>query len=250
MARPRKHNAEYFPHECNMRNHRKVKALRSTFGITGYATYCMTLEMIANAEGFTIDIDEVELKLIASDFGITTVELLKIWDEAHSIRLLEFENNQLSCSALIERLQPMLDERERQRVKANNRWNFKNEIIQGQSNTEVLPRENHPTGMQSKVKESKVEESNKNIGKKHFSVPSLIEIQKFFSEKVKEKNLSINPNIEAEKFESFYSSKNWMVGKNKMTDWKKAASGWITRMEPTRINGTPHPQLSSIKKDY
>jgi len=35
--------------------------------------------------------------------------------------------------------------------------------------------------------------------------------------------------IEAQKFEAFYDSKNWMVGKSKMKNWKSAAKGWILR---------------------
>ena len=30
-------------------------------------------------------------------------------------------------------------------------------------------------------------------------------------------------------FINFYSSKNWMVGKNKMTNWKSAVAGWVNR---------------------
>lgn len=62
-----------------------------------------------------------------------------------------------------------------------------------------------------------------------FTPPTLSEIELYFSEKIKEKGLRLNPRIEAEKFESFYSSKNWMVGKNKMADWNKAINGWIAR---------------------
>jgi hypothetical protein len=60
-----------------------------------------------------------------------------------------------------------------------------------------------------------------------------LEIQNYFTHIVHEKGLTINIKIEAEKFESFYSSKNWFVGKNKMTDWKKAISGWVMRQYPT-----------------
>jgi len=34
---------------------------------------------------------------------------------------------------------------------------------------------------------------------------------------------------EAEIFYSFYESKGWMVGKNKMKNWKQAVSGWCAR---------------------
>ncbi len=79
---------------------------------------------------------------------------------------------------------------------------------------------------------------------KSFSAPSLSEIESFFAAKITEKGLSLNAKIEAEKFESFYSSKNWMVGKNKMADWEKAVSGWIAR---TPGNGKPQPKQFTPK---
>lgn len=84
------------------------------------------------------------------------------------------------------------------------------------------------------VDDNDVEKENIKKKSKSFSAPSLSEIESFFATKITEKGLSLNAKVEAEKFESFYSSKNWMVGKNKMTDWKKAVSGWIAR---TPING-------------
>jgi len=96
---------------------------------------------------------------------------------------------------------------------------------------------------------NKNNKNEKSIGdgvKKHFSPPTLSDIQSYFQEKIKERGISLNAAIEAEKFETFYSSKNWMVGKNKMADWQKAVSGWIAR-KPEIVNGKPKPQL--IKPD-
>jgi hypothetical protein len=36
---------------------------------------------------------------------------------------------------------------------------------------------------------------------------------------------------EAKKFVDYYGSIGWKVGKNKMTDWRKAVGGWISRMK-------------------
>lgn len=41
---------------------------------------------------------------------------------------------------------------------------------------------------------------------------------------------------ESEKYWDFYNSKNWYVGKNKMKNWKSAASGWINRMDNFKPN--------------
>lgn len=42
--------------------------------------------------------------------------------------------------------------------------------------------------------------------------------------------IGLPPN-EAEKFEHFYESKGWMVGKTKMRDWRRAMCGWRTRWQ-------------------
>tara|TARA_Y100001963_G_scaffold24656_1_gene33293 strand:+ start:485 stop:1090 length:606 start_codon:yes stop_codon:yes gene_type:complete len=61
-------------------------------------------------------------------------------------------------------------------------------------------------------------DSNK---KGFFQKPSLIDIQNYC--------LSRNNNIDAEAFIDFYESKDWMVGSNKMKDWKAAVRTWERR---------------------
>ena len=61
-------------------------------------------------------------------------------------------------------------------------------------------------------------DSNK---KGFFKKPSLIDIQNYC--------LSRNNNIDAEAFIDFYESKDWMVGSNKMKDWKAAVRTWERR---------------------
>jgi len=39
------------------------------------------------------------------------------------------------------------------------------------------------------------------------------------------------PLLDSQRFHDFYSSKGWMVGKNKMKDWKAAARNWLSRNE-------------------
>lgn len=138
-----------------MRNNRKVKALRAKYGNSGYTIFCMTLEMLTDADNFTVTLDEVEMELIAADFGFTTVELRDIWTTAKNLRLIELDNDKLSCPALVERLRPVIDERIRQREKAARRWSPQDETKPGDNSTGVLPGENHAAAMQSKVNKTK-----------------------------------------------------------------------------------------------
>tara|TARA_R110002020_G_scaffold11041_2_gene42048 strand:+ start:136 stop:756 length:621 start_codon:yes stop_codon:yes gene_type:complete len=56
------------------------------------------------------------------------------------------------------------------------------------------------------------------IHNKYFNKPKLSEVNDYCLER---KN-----NIDAEAFIDFYESKGWMVGKNKMKDWKAAVRTW------------------------
>lgn len=50
-------------------------------------------------------------------------------------------------------------------------------------------------------------------------------------------------NVDAERFVDFYTAKGWMVGKNKMKDWKSAVRTW----ERSGQNGKP---ATAPKRDY
>lgn len=61
-----------------------------------------------------------------------------------------------------------------------------------------------------------------------FSPPSVSEIYDYMIEKKLPDKVARS---ESEKMWNFYESKNWMVGKSKMSKWKSAVSGWIGRMK-------------------
>ena len=49
------------------------------------------------------------------------------------------------------------------------------------------------------------------------------------------------PNIDAESFHDFYTSKGWKIGKDAMKDWRAAARNWERRNNPT------HNKLFTLK---
>jgi len=62
------------------------------------------------------------------------------------------------------------------------------------------------------------EEQTPNKKHKRFTPPPINEITKY----CKERNNDVDPN----RFHDFYEAKGWMVGKNKMKDWKAAVRTW------------------------
>lgn len=72
-------------------------------------------------------------------------------------------------------------------------------------------------GKDSKDKDSK-EESAIEEKAKRFYPPTLDEVKQYCEER--------NNNIDPMAFIDFYSSKGWMIGKNRMKDWKAAVRTW------------------------
>ena len=63
------------------------------------------------------------------------------------------------------------------------------------------------------------EERNKEINKKNIFIPPSVE-------EVRAYCLERKNGIDPDTFVNFYSSKGWMIGKNKMKDWKSAIRTW------------------------
>jgi hypothetical protein len=65
---------------------------------------------------------------------------------------------------------------------------------------------------------------------KRFSPPTLEEVKAYCAER---KN-----NVDAQRFVDYYSSNGWMVGKNKMKDWRAAVRTWERNStSPSKSNG-------------
>jgi len=69
---------------------------------------------------------------------------------------------------------------------------------------------------------------------KRFSPPILNDVRDYMMERV-------NDHSEAEKFIDFYQSKNWMIGKNKMKDWKAAVRNWLRGNKANGASSSQQP---------
>jgi hypothetical protein len=71
------------------------------------------------------------------------------------------------------------------------------------------------------IEEDKDIDINNRTKSKRFVPPSIEEVKEYCKQR--------NNNVNAEQFIDFYESKGWMVGKNKMKDWKAAIRTWEKR---------------------
>tara|TARA_R100000152_G_C6718899_1_gene145205 strand:+ start:130 stop:774 length:645 start_codon:yes stop_codon:yes gene_type:complete len=77
-----------------------------------------------------------------------------------------------------------------------------------------------------------ISENKNKVIQKRFKPPILEQCIEYFVANGSTKS-------EAEKFFYFYDSKNWKVGKNKMSRWRSAAAGWIRKTEDGKESRKP-----------
>jgi hypothetical protein len=88
--------------------------------------------------------------------------------------------------------------------------------------------------------------NNDNKERKNFSPPSVSDVSNHFLDK----GLTLQESkLEAEKFFNHYESNGWKVGKNKMSKWKNAATGWLNRRGEYEKNRPNTNEQDSIDWD-
>ena|SRR3990167_4687857 len=109
-------------------------------------------------------------------------------------------------------------------------------------------------GAYAKHMENENENENVNVNKKtkektKEDIPTV--------EQVKQYCLERKNNVDPQKWHDFYSAKGWMIGKNKMKDWRAAVRNWEQKTEkpkatqklPDYINQVPDPkQQEEVRK--
>lgn len=118
MARPIKNSCDYFTHDAGMRDHKKVKSIRQKFGITGYAIWCMLLELLTGSDGNVFEDSEIELELISGDFGVSVTEIRQVIDYCYKLEMLFLNNGFVSSESLDERLKSVYEKRGRLKQKS------------------------------------------------------------------------------------------------------------------------------------
>lgn len=117
MARPIKNNADYFPHDADMRNDPRVKALRRKFKLEGYAIYSMMIETLTDSDFFQVKNDKLTFEIIAGDFDCEVELLENVIQYCLQIDLFQLsETGILTCKSLNNRLNPLLSKRKREQT--------------------------------------------------------------------------------------------------------------------------------------
>lgn len=193
MARPRKNNADYFPHDNNLRHDRRIIALRNKFGVQGYGVYSMFLEILTAQNDFKIRLDDVEFDLLAGELGMNhdaaaCGNLRQIFAEMVKLRLLQQSDDWYWSEELTDRLSTFVKKRDRERERAQERpreerGKFVKSLRQDKPKDGVSASD----CPQSKVKESKLKENIKRKDYKFFDDSEFTKLYDSFLEMRKQK---------------------------------------------------------------
>ena len=115
MARPKKNNADYFPHDADMRNDPKIRALRRKFGLKGYAIWNMFLESLTNSEYFESEWNEMNIELLAGDYRDRSDRTKGHYYVLPRHKTFKLDGEKIYSKKLIDRFESLLVRRKRQR---------------------------------------------------------------------------------------------------------------------------------------
>lgn len=280
MSRPNKNNADYHSHDKDMRNDKKIKALRNKFKHQGYSIYNMMLEVLDDCDYFKQHWDELNIELLAGDFEIEVGLLKEIIDYGVKIGLFIITEGYLHSNGHVNRFKPLLSKRKPIKNEVSDIGNLANGTSNGVSDVQ---------NPHSIVKYSKKEKNNpkevpvptgKVNSKKQVVVsppaiagepqplrgegkrwkrarpenPTTINpVQEYFSEKMKGKWAPARISVESEKFFNHYTANGWVQNKGKpIVNWKAAVNNWILNELSSGYSnpkaGSSSPTVSAVSQ--
>ncbi|MCM1543673.1 MAG: DUF4373 domain-containing protein [Ruminococcus sp.] len=202
----------YFPHDYGARNDPKLQGILVEHGAAGIGAFWCIIEQLYEQGGamplkscksiaFALHIDCKVVESIVNDFGLFGNDGETFWSESVNKRMAK-------RTAITEK----------RKAAAASRWQSLPDMqMQSESIANVVQPE-------SKIKEKKEKETSSNDDgngakpQSRFVPPTLEQVKAYILEK--------GYSMDGERFIDFYESKGWMVGKNKMKDWKAAVRNW------------------------
>lgn len=177
----------------------------------------MTLGMVADDDGFVnnprsiirqcgASIDDMNVLLskkfiIAFDSGVVVIKHWRINNYLRNDRYQETK---------------YLEEKENLTVEQNGAYTFARPVpTNGTGIPGGIPSMGIPSIGKDSIGKNRIDKSNST----HTFVPPTVDEVKAYCD---ERNNKVDP----DRFVDFYSSKGWMIGKNKMKDWKAAVRTW------------------------
>jgi hypothetical protein len=214
-------NTIYFPHDCHARNDRKIVNLIMKHGMEGVGIFWCLVEMLYEEGGSM----PLEYERITFELRTEINVLRSVIDD---FELFISDGSNFSSEAVNSRLSKIQDKSEKARNSVGYRWGKRD-------NTNVLRTQyegNTTRNTKKEIKGKEIKEIKvKEVKKERISTtPSIEEVLQYCLER--------SNKVDGNKWHDYYSSNGWMVGKNKMRDWKAAVRTWEKNNYGGSGNGT------------
>ena len=204
----------------NMRNDIKIKRLISKYGLEGYGLYNLILESIT--ESLTTDSPVPDLQETCEDiaefFNGNTAKINEIAAFMVNQGLIEINEltARITCNKIYKYLEQSMTRSKSIRSMIDAYKNNKEQIEYVCHAVSETEHDKSERIEENRIEENRIEED---CSKTKFKKPTHEEIQQYLDErKIKE--------FTANGFYDYYESKGWMIGRNKMKDWKAAVRTW------------------------
>lgn len=206
----------YFSHDADAMNDPKCMLLISQMGMEGYGAFWALVELLRVQPEFKMSL--ALIPAIASRLQITEAKL-KTVISAFGLFLVT-EDSFFFSQSLRNRMQLMINKKQQQilaGIKSGEVRKMK-ALSSGNKDLERPSNDLRTTFEQRKEKKGNIKKKGYKEKAVAFTPPQLSEIDEYCKDR--------NNAVDANKFHDFYQSKGWMVGKNKMKDWKAAVRTW------------------------
>ena len=117
----------YFSHDCNARNDEKILAMRSIYGLEGYAMYFMIVEILREQDEYKLEITKYTWNTLAMQMHTEANKVKEfVNDCVNEFHLFVIENNVLYSESLIKRMKLFKEISEIRSKAAKKRWENSN----------------------------------------------------------------------------------------------------------------------------
>ena len=153
----------YFSHDCNARNDEKILAMRSIYGLEGYAMYFMTVEILREQNEYKLEITKYIWNTLAMQMHTDAKKVQEfITDCVEEFHLFTIENNFLYSESLIKRMNLFKEISEIRSKAAKKRWENANDMQnECKSNANADQKQSNKTKLNNiKLNQNKKEDIN------------------------------------------------------------------------------------------
>lgn len=217
-------NTFYFPHDYDAMQDEKIKRMLRKHGMIGYGLFWAIIEMLyINANALRTDYEG-----IAYDFR-TNSDIVE--SVICDFDLFIIRDNEFRSLSVERRLNERNEKSRKAKESANYRWSNANALRTDCKGIALKEKKGHEI-----KKEIYTEKAST------FIPPTVEDVQMFCLER--------NNLVDAACFVDFYASKGWMIGKNKMKDWRAAIRRWERTNNDNKIKSKQNEQTENQSRRY